>query len=347
MLNVPVVHPKACSYPKYPQVRGAQHLAVYVPLAEATSTTFPFDAHFTAYSVPDIARRLSTPMLSVIDNRYSVLMQLAIFDVDIDHTRTVTTADLEFVVPMLDALLADHPSAYLYSTSHGYRIIYALDGIILRDLADAARWKTRYVGWCDYLQTRYQITADRSCKDWTRLFRLPRVLRDGVLTTPMMEFGDSSKLGVWDVEIDVSSYHIELPRARVALPPVEFSGRGDALAALNSYVERKGVAAGLITRVIDGTPITCAIGAPGEGRHPSVYRLACVLAGLLPNLGPDKIETLVRPCLESVDCAPKGVGHYVAKLREDYVDSVQRHTEESAALTCDFDKLMEKAKAPR
>ena len=49
----------------------------------------------------------------------------------------------------------------------------------------------------DQIERDYGIVGDRTCSDWTRLYRLPRVVRDGVAVAPELEIGDPARLGPW------------------------------------------------------------------------------------------------------------------------------------------------------
>lgn len=60
----------------------------------------------------------------------------------------------------------------IYTTEHGARIVYVLDTPIPVDEAEAFhRWLV--FQWCER-----GLEVDTSCSDWTRLFRLPKVLRN-------------------------------------------------------------------------------------------------------------------------------------------------------------------------
>jgi len=90
---------------------------------------------------------------------------------------------------------------------------------VIRSQLDAAKWSLRYGAWCTHLEQRFSIAADKSCKNWGRLYRLPRVVRDGALQVPALVLGDPSAVGFWSVEVDVPSVTERPPVNHVLGPP--------------------------------------------------------------------------------------------------------------------------------
>jgi hypothetical protein len=67
-----------------------------------------------------------------------------------------------------------------YRTRGGCRVLARLaEPITIASPADAAQWEARYLAWCDQMRDAHGIEIDRACKDATRIFRLPNVVRDG------------------------------------------------------------------------------------------------------------------------------------------------------------------------
>jgi DNA-binding transcriptional ArsR family regulator len=69
-----------------------------------------------------------------------------------------------------------------YRTRGGARVVAALaEPFSIADREDAAAWSARHVAWCDELHEQHGLVLDDHTHDWTRLFRLPNVVRDGEL----------------------------------------------------------------------------------------------------------------------------------------------------------------------
>lgn len=191
--------------------------AKYTSLRTALLARYRTDAHFAAYSVPGIERRLAVEVEVFTRLADGVAMLLFVADVDgPDHK--CTDAWWSEQRTKIDRLLADHPGGFMYRTKGGYRLIYVLaTPQVLRSVADADLWELRYEAWLDYLATGYEIVGDPACHDWTRLFRLPHTTRDGKMQE-LETIGDSTAIGVWDVAVVVELPPPPPPRQRTYTP---------------------------------------------------------------------------------------------------------------------------------
>jgi hypothetical protein len=174
----------------------------YIPLHEVLGCTFPTDAHFGAYSRPDVPPRLKNEALKHL-GEHGVAMTLMVFDVDCAEAhregKPAPDAWFEEEVPKLAALDAAHPGCFVARSKGGYRIIYQLaTPFAIRNDDDKARWTLYYRASCAYLARAFGIVADPACADWTRLYRAPHATRDEAAGPEMREvIGDSSTVGVW------------------------------------------------------------------------------------------------------------------------------------------------------
>lgn len=187
--QIPVFDRYAKSFPQHPEGEPA----TYGPFSEACSTQFEWDAHFTAYSCPTIARRLGkTPALA-----FKPKMVLFVLDIDgPDHKCTPEWWALE--KEKVRAFFKAHGRGYCYTTRGGYRLVLGLrDELVLDTPATALRWRYSYLDWIASLQRDFQIVCDPQCADWTRCYRLPRVSRDGIPTTPVDEVGEPDRMLEW------------------------------------------------------------------------------------------------------------------------------------------------------
>jgi hypothetical protein len=189
--------------------------ARYEPLCLALSSEYPTDAHFAAYSVQEFPRRLSRGALRVPPGTAprpdGAPMQFAVFDVDCAPGHA---GDLGAVEPWwrqeaskLAALLVRHPAAFIYRTRGGYRVLYTLDPArVLRTDEDAEAWAAQYEAWVRYLEREFAIQADPTCKDWTRLYRLPHATRErGGRPERREVIGDPCAIGAWTCDAPATS----------------------------------------------------------------------------------------------------------------------------------------------
>ncbi|MGE0403034.1 MAG: AAA family ATPase [Kofleriaceae bacterium] len=112
----------------------------------------------------------------------------------------------------VELLFRDHRGGFAYDTRGGYRIVYKLAvPFVLESTADKSEWAERYLAWLEYLRFHYAIVGDVACKDWGRLYRLPRVVRDGK-PQELPTFGDASAIGVWSVGVSLPKPAPRKPR---------------------------------------------------------------------------------------------------------------------------------------
>ena len=201
MLLVPIMSRFAKGWPEHP----IDLTIAYAASGAAMTTRHETDAHFAAYSVPSVLRRLSGQGVFAALAPLSVRMTLFVLDVEPEGHAPRTAAWDEAEAAKITKLLAAHPGGYVYTTRGGYRVVYALaTPFELRSLTDAERWKATYTAWLDYVASTFCILADRLCKDWTRLYRLPFVVRDGVVQDPET-LNNPAALGAWDVTVEIGT----------------------------------------------------------------------------------------------------------------------------------------------
>jgi len=210
-----------------------------MPLREALATEFGTDAHFCAYSVVEAGveapawPRLNKVVLDAIEAANGrVYSTMLVIDYDtkdnLDAETYAAKKDTEGKVAWddelieefwlkLDAAVEDNglpmPNV-VYTTKNGARFIYVLtEPILVREVEDYHRGLVHLFG-------KAGLTADDKCSDWTRFFRMPRVMRDGKpsWTTPYFRL-----LEQWDHYIDIG-----------AVPPIEKPQGSDTYAPLKS-----------------------------------------------------------------------------------------------------------------
>lgn len=210
---VPVFRAAALrGWPDHPEGGAAD----YRVLAGALRATWACDAHFAAYSVPAVPRRLTKRALDPARLPDGVRMVAWIVDVDDpaahahnapikrarSHLARATAAGApapdELVVlasaPTVAAssawredfaarvarLRADHPALGAYETRGGGRILAWLEApTVLRSAEDARAWAAWHALSLAWLARVYGIESDPLTREWGRVFRLPHATRDG------------------------------------------------------------------------------------------------------------------------------------------------------------------------
>lgn len=169
-----------------------------LPLKQALAEQFGTDAHFCCYSVQEAGHvadawpRLNKVVLDEIEkNGGRVFSTMLVIDYDtkdnLDAETLRAKKDSGGKVPWDDDLIeafwlkldeactAGLPMPnVVYTTKNGARLMYVLpEPILVREVEDYHRGLVHLFG-------TKGLIADPACSDWTRFFRMPSVLRDGV-----------------------------------------------------------------------------------------------------------------------------------------------------------------------
>lgn len=155
-----------------------------IPLADIFKTTYDYDAHFVTYrskegeNLPRVNKVLLPAIREAGDD---LVTDLLVFDYDNpDHAPWADNKAIDEALALLEDKSRVFPLAnswaYFYTTKHGYRLIFRLDTALPVDDAE------RVHHWFVEEFRSKGILIDPDCSDWTRLFRLPNVVRDGVKT---------------------------------------------------------------------------------------------------------------------------------------------------------------------
>ena len=165
-----------------------------LPLREADkaiASKYRMDAHFVPYYCvradgepePAIYRLHKTVLDKVRADGTQVLIDLMVFDVDDGVAHKWNNANKPKTMPareewrneVLDraAELPWLEELSIYSTNGGFRLIFRLPEALTPEHYEQAHY-----AFGEEL-TRRGIVIDQACKDWTRCYRLPFVIRDG------------------------------------------------------------------------------------------------------------------------------------------------------------------------
>lgn len=179
--------------------------ALYLPLGEALTREWEGHAHFAAYHVPTVLRRLDKQAIHHISS--GVTMHLAIYDIDCPAVHRATGGDGkspasdEWWQEQLARFQQLPPGFFAYRTRGGARLIWRRSPvIILREDKDADAWAGLYVRECTTLAAAHGIVPDPKCRPWGNLFMLPHATREGNAAPERYEtFGDPSVPGAFDL----------------------------------------------------------------------------------------------------------------------------------------------------
>lgn len=181
------VKDQARSWPKHEDAPDVP----YAPVEQVLWARHPVDAHFSAYSCPQLPKRLSThpPAYERIPGGVQMVLMVADADDPVAHEQeTPARPGWRFVEQeKVKALLAAHPGILYYETKAGYRLVGGLGRPVrIADDSEYRDWRTRYLCWLGWLSRTWGIVGDPAMRDWTRAYRAPRVMRDGVPQDPPM-----------------------------------------------------------------------------------------------------------------------------------------------------------------
>lgn len=215
-------------------------------LAVALTTAHPTDAHLTAYEpicpegLNGAAIRLESSALS---EGVHVRMVTLIGDVDdVEAHAAKRPASDAWRAAVLGPLTASG-LAY-YATRGGFRVLATLaEPVELTSPADARAWRALYLGWCAELRAQYGLALDESCADWTRLFRLPCVVREGVGAVTATVVGAPPAVDAYAIQMapDTSTAAPSAAQAGAAdrdLTPEELADLARAAEVLEPHFER-------------------------------------------------------------------------------------------------------------
>ena len=259
-----------------------------VPLQEALSGAYGTDGHVQLAIIDGVASqpRLTKGSLARLRSEGHVVKMHAVF-VDFDGPDHAPDeawrADFDAHVARLPTDLA---APTLYHTRGGARLVWPL----LRQL-DPEEFE-RFLPAVHQRIEAHGLDADRACKDWTRLFRLPFVRRDGVDQRLDLHLGD----GVLDADaIGIPSE--PPPRSKATRTPRQERGAAedapDQPGKGRDWTAAYGCAPAAMT-VHERARRWLAV-RPSSGEHErntSTYKTACALVCAF-DLDREALETLL------------------------------------------------------
>lgn len=198
------------AYLSHPRISGATDLSNIAALTPTTqdgvraamNDAHSTDAHFVCYGLasgavhPRINKTCAAHIVAAGDR-----VVLPFMAIDIDNPGHKRWDGIAGVIDLLDLLSAYGAHwwpasdwSFFYSTRAGARLVYTLKEPLSPD-----EWEQGARGLIAEFK-RENFDVDPACRDWTRLFRLPDVMRDGV------QQGDEP----WAVVIDQADNRLDL-----------------------------------------------------------------------------------------------------------------------------------------
>ena len=144
-----------------------------VGLTDCFTRLYDTDAHFTAYE------SLENKRFSSKSSLFDKGVKINVLAVDVDAPGHEASPKWRDRMREICAKLPGTP--YGYFTRGGMRLIWLCKPHAIESTEDGTEWSRKYLRCLVELfgLTRCLI-ADPSCKDWTRFFRVPHGVRDGV-----------------------------------------------------------------------------------------------------------------------------------------------------------------------
>jgi hypothetical protein len=147
----------------------------YVDISEALTTLHKTDAAMAAYVIDgeDDTPRLTKESLAWLREQGAIpMLRWIVIDVDLHDEagkkRKWRTGEVDAALDQVRSSNLTR-NATVYTTTHGYRLLWKAGSDIPVTVAQSVLSQL-----CDALQAE-GITADRTCTDWTRLYRLPHI----------------------------------------------------------------------------------------------------------------------------------------------------------------------------
>jgi hypothetical protein len=238
-----------------------------LPPGEALSRGFDTDAHAVGYVATRGGRPWPWRLVSEAAGASGLEITMMWLLVDVDAPGHRSIPEWRGAIAARVAGLPGSPFAYF--TRGGLRLVWRLrEAFPIRSPADAWRWRLAYLAFLDQLEREHGIAADRACCDWTRLHRLPRVVRDGELQEHPT-IGDPTRIGVIELppapEADAHQSplcgHEHEPRGRVGKIGCDASGSG----LLERLLRDRGDVVG--ERAMHNSVIALVVRCPNAAAH--------------------------------------------------------------------------------
>ena len=175
-----------------------------VEIQDAFDQKHTTDAHFVCYFVEDpddgpVGLRLQKEALGpVLKGGGRVMATCLCYDIDNPSHARWTEETLVHFLELIDRLDSrEHVGmwSHLYTTQSGARLVYTLSeplSVMQADLVEASLFQ---------LLTDAGIAPDVACMGWSRLYRLPRVIRDGKNTETSPYFVEADQDKVLDASL--------------------------------------------------------------------------------------------------------------------------------------------------
>ena len=156
--------------------------------AEAWTREYDTDAHCVAYAVPGAPLHLrvnKSALPAFVREGAGPLLYWAIVDVDNPgHARWTNPSVATISGIQAQVRDAGLDGAGVYLTRSGYRLVWRL----ATPVPVGTRAEAGLSRLLDHLE-RVGLSPDRHCADWTHLYRMPRVVRDGERAALPMDLG--------------------------------------------------------------------------------------------------------------------------------------------------------------
>lgn len=163
-------------------------------LAEALETHWEWDAHFQPVVADEPSRQKKT---------WDFMFSYLVFDVDMPDHAALELPWLEEQISRIEESGGVKNYHALYTTNNGYRIVYKPLQLMTKeeqlDMRKIYSARLKEVG----------VEVDAATKDYSRLYRLPYVVRDGVPTEPVLVHVQDFEVEIERIPKEVYNYRIE------------------------------------------------------------------------------------------------------------------------------------------
>jgi hypothetical protein len=212
-------------------------------LSDMLLTEWPTDVHYTQYVSPTDIRQVHDSPTAGVE------FHVAAIDLDFDNHKSKPVL-MDFADLLRVASVTDLTPNIVHQTRGGARWIW-----LIQPITDPIIFEQHYQGLIDMMAgtlerslTNYRV--DKAAKDWTRMFRAPRVVRDGVA----------------DYQNQVGIFHTKILDLKKLKPPRKRERTPQPLAKVPPMVGQA-----------DGYVQVYPAAISGNRGHNTTFKLACIL----------------------------------------------------------------------
>ena len=168
--------------------------AVRISMKDALEKEWDFDAHFQPIIAQEVTRQ---------KKNWDFTFSFLVFDIDMPEHGSLSGDWMEEQVARIGRSPKLSNYYAFYTTKNGYRVVYKPIRLMLKsEMTDMRKIYAKEF-------TEFNVEVDPNTKDFSRIFRLPQVVRDGVPTESIMDIQTDRVVEVELISKEIYNYSME------------------------------------------------------------------------------------------------------------------------------------------